>query len=126
MKAIKITYWATTISFALMMTMSAITQLTMQPKMIDGFKAMGYPVQLMLLLGVFKALGVIAIVYPGFKGIKEWAYAGFTFLLIGATFSHFNVGDFTPIPLVMLTVLSLSYITHKRKDTAKKPIYQTI
>ena len=37
-------------------------------------------------------MGVIAILIPGFPRIKEWAYAGLVFDLVGATYSQIAVG----------------------------------
>jgi hypothetical protein len=45
------------------------------------------------IIGVWKILGVIAILIPGFKLVKEWAYAGFFFVMSGAVFSHIASGD---------------------------------
>jgi hypothetical protein len=47
----------------------------------------------MKLIGVWKILGVVAILVPGFKLLKEWAYAGFFFTMTGALISHLACGD---------------------------------
>ena len=47
-----------------------------------------------LILGVWKALGAIAIVVPGFPRLKEWAYAGIFFDLTGAAASCAAVGGY--------------------------------
>ncbi|HET6990799.1 MAG TPA: DoxX family protein, partial [Bacteroidia bacterium] len=54
----------------------------------------GYPSYILSILGVWKVLGVIAILVPGFKLLKEWAYAGFFFVMTGAFFSHLAAGDY--------------------------------
>ena len=53
----------------------------------------GYPSYFMYIIGVWKILGVIAILVPKFKLLKEWAYAGFFFLMSGALISHLVLGD---------------------------------
>ena len=47
----------------------------------------------MTILGIWKILGVIVILIPKYKLVKEWAYAGFFFLLTGALISHLFKGD---------------------------------
>ncbi len=54
---------------------------------------LGYPLYLLTLLGIWKILGVIALLVPKFPLLKEWAYAGFFFAISGAIFSHIAVGD---------------------------------
>lgn len=44
---------------------------------IGGF--IGYPLYFLYIIGVWKILGVMAILIPQFKLVKEWAYAGFFF-----------------------------------------------
>jgi len=56
-------------------------------------------------------LGVIAIVIPKFKLLKEWAYAGIFFTMSGAIISHIASGDVSaqiiaPAVLAIFTVLS--------------------
>lgn len=120
MKAIKITYWTTTIIISLMMTMSAFMQLSQGQAVIDSMKHLGLPVQLTILLGILKALGVIALLFPGYPKIREWAYAGFSFLFIGATFLHFSIGDYQPTTLILLAILITSYATGRKLKQVKK------
>ncbi|HTB32975.1 MAG TPA: DoxX family protein, partial [Bacteroidia bacterium] len=56
--------------------------------------ALGYPVYFLTILGVWKILGVIAILVPKFKLVKEWAYAGFFFAMTGALASHLFCHDY--------------------------------
>jgi len=79
---------------------------------------LGYRPYVVHLLAVAKVLGVIAILTPGFPRLKEWAYAGFMFDLIGASYSFyasgFAVKDWIFIP-VLIAILACSYIFyHKR------------
>jgi hypothetical protein len=81
---------------------------------------LGYPLYLLTLLGVLKILGVVAVLAPGFGRLKEWAYAGFTFDLVGAFYSHVMVKD--PIadtvpPLIILVIVLTSYFL--RPDSRK-------
>ena len=96
----KIIYWIATIWLSLGMMATGILQLTKQiaeeavaPPGVWGIKALGYPVYFLTIIGVWKILGVIAILAPKFPLVKEWAYAGFFFLLSGAIFTHIAVGS---------------------------------
>ena len=78
----------------------------------ESIAALGYPDYLMTILGVAKLLGVIALLLPGTPLLKEWAYAGFTFDLLGAAASHGFNGDSATeiaIPLVVLAIAATSY-----------------
>ncbi len=50
---------------------------------VEMFTRLGYPIYFLTLLGVWKILGVIAVLIPKFPLLKEWAYAGFFFAMSG-------------------------------------------
>jgi hypothetical protein len=77
--------------------------------LVDGFKFLGYPQYLIPLLGVAKLLGALALINPWFPKLKEWAYAGFTFTLVGAIWSHIATNTAFTSPLVFLLLVALSY-----------------
>lgn len=84
---------------------------------------LGYPIYFLKLLGIWKILGVIAVLIPKFPLLKEWAYAGFFFAMSGAIFSHAAVGDsgkefFGPVLLIVLTIISWYFRPASRKTTA--------
>lgn len=87
-----ITYWIATTLMSVGMLGSGIAQVMHAQQMIDLVKPLGYPVYFLSIIGVWKILGVIAILLPGFKLVKEWAYAGFFFVMTGALVSHLAVG----------------------------------
>ena len=79
--------------------------------MLQGFKPLGYPNYFIALIGIWKVLGIIAILIPGFKLLKEWAYAGIFFTMSGAVISHIASNDVSiqiiaPFLLAIFTVLS--------------------
>jgi len=88
-----ITYWIATALLSAGMLGSGIGQLMQAKQMADIITHLGYPTYLMYLLGTWKILGVTAILAPGFKLVKEWAYAGLFFTMTGALVSHLIVGD---------------------------------
>jgi hypothetical protein len=79
------------------------------PPGVYGITHLGYPVYFLTLLGVWKILGVVALLIPKFPLLKEWAYAGFFFAMSGAVFSHIAVGDPMKevIPSLLLLILTL-------------------
>ena len=91
MKRTRIIYWIVTILFAGFMLFSAIPDILMTPDAVTFMTYLGYPKYFIPFIGVAKVLGVIAILIPGFPRIKEWAYAGLVFDLIGATYSAMSV-----------------------------------
>lgn len=107
-------YWLTTGLFSAALAGSAIMYLTANPMMVEAVhEGLGYPLHVLPLLGLAKALGVVALMAPGFARLKEWAYAGFTFNLLGASWAHLSVGDGAGeivAPLVLLGILIGSYV----------------
>ena len=141
MKKLNVLYWIFTSLFAAMMLMSAIPDIFMDPVAIEGMhKGLGYPLYFVPFIGVAKLLGSIAILIPGFHRIKEWAYAGLFFDLIGATFSIIAAGGtiaqygFMVLPLALGILAYVFY--HKRKaalasvqptvSAARRPVLSSI
>lgn len=119
----KIIYWIATIWLSLGMVSTGIVQLMKMEEEVQSFSNLGYPVYLLTLLGVWKILGVIAVLMPKFPLFKEWAYAGFFFVMSGAIVSHIAVGDpvalvFPPLLLLVLTVVSWYFRPADRKMIA--------
>jgi uncharacterized membrane protein YphA (DoxX/SURF4 family) len=84
---INVIYWITTGLILAMMLFSAASSFMENPDGAKMLAAIGYRPYVLHLLAVAKVLGVIAILTPGFPRLKEWAYAGFMFDLIGAAYS---------------------------------------
>lgn len=119
LKTVKITYWTITIIFALLMLFSGLSELmqTKQGNLI--LQSLSYPIYLNIILGLAKILGVIAILQTRFKTIKEWAYAGFTIDILGATLSFVLAGKgalavLTILPFIL--ILFLSYFFWKKMN----------
>ena len=92
-KTNKIIYWISTALLSFGMLGSGISQVLHVKEMNELITHVGYPLYFMYIIGVWKILGVIAILIPKFKLVKEWAYAGFFFLMTGALVSHLFMGD---------------------------------
>ena len=122
----KIIYWIATIWLSLGMLSTGAVQLFRVsgegPGSVDSMAHLGYPVYFVTILGIYKILGVVALLIPKFPLLKEWAYASFVFVMSGAVFSHFAVGDeakefFGPSLLIVLTVISWYFRPANRKVT---------
>src|SRR6478672_9959291 len=76
---------------------------------VDTIMRLEYPIYFLTLIGVWKILGVVALLIPKFPLVKEWAYAGFFFAMTGAAFSHLVLDDgFNEIfPSLLLLILVL-------------------
>jgi uncharacterized membrane protein len=113
-------YWVATVLMSVGMFGSGVAQIIRAKQMVDIINHVGYPLYVMTILGVWKILGVITILLPGFKLQKEWAYAGFFFLMSGALFSHLAMGDGGKAilgPMMQLVFISLSW--YCRPDSRK-------
>lgn len=107
----RIIYWIFTAWLALGMASTGIVQLMKMKEEVDMFAHLGYPEYLLTVIGVWKILGVIAVLIPKFPLLKEWAYAGFFICMSGAIVSHMALGDpigeiAPPLLLLVLTVIS--------------------
>lgn len=115
-----IIYWIATGWLALGMTSTAIVQIMRMEEEANNFSHLGYPLYLLTLIGVWKLLGVVAVLVPKFPLAKEWAYAGFFFAMSGAIVSHVATADaavenFGPALLLILTVVSWYFRPADRK-----------
>ena len=107
----KIIYWIATLWLALGMVSTGAVQLFKGKTGaggVDMITELGYPVYFLTILGVWKLLGVVAVLVPRFPLVKEWAYAGFFFAMSGAMLSHIAAGSGREIlPSLLLLVLTL-------------------
>lgn len=104
-------YWIITAILSLFIFSGGLAQAMQAKGVVQGFKPLGYPNYFIALIGVWKVLGVIAILIPKFPLLKEWAYAGIFFIMSGAVISHIASDDVSvqiiaPFLLAVFTVLS--------------------
>jgi len=111
MKAKPTIYWIVTVLFCTSMVWAAYACLTREPKTVAFMASLGYPDYFLNILGTAKLLGVLALLLPGCPRLKEWAYAGFTFVVLGAAWSHLASGQAgqSVAPTVFLVLLAISY-----------------
>lgn len=119
MKKLTIFYWIATALVLFFFLPGAVMNIMKTPDWIQVFKDLGYPEYLLPFLGVAKLCGCIVIVLPHFNRLKEWAYAGLVFDLVGAIYSALMVAGFEPAMLIMFVALGAvlaSYgLWHKRR-----------
>ncbi len=117
----KIIYWIATSLLSFGMLTSGLSQVFHTKQMVDLMTPLGYPEYFMTIIGIWKIFGVIAILMPDFKLLKEWAYAGFFFLMTGALCSHMVNGNFDikaligPIMQTIFIILSWYFRPADRK-----------
>ena len=116
----KIIYWIATVWLSLGMLSTGIVQLLKVDEEVDMMTRLGYPVYFLTIIGVWKMLGVVAVLIPKFPLLKEWAYAGFFIAMSGAVISHLISGDeakeiFGPTLLLILTMASWYFRPADRK-----------
>ena len=119
MKKTNIIYWVVTGLFAAFMVFSSIGNVIADEQSVAFINGhLGYPKYIIPFLGVAKILGVIGILLPRLSRLKEWAYAGLSFDLVGAVFSIISVDGFKTDMAVMVVpfaFLALSYIYHHKR-----------
>lgn len=123
-----IIYWIATVWLALGMFSTGIVQL-LKIKTgaggADSIVSLGYPLYFLTLIGIWKMIGVVAVLIPKFALLKEWTYAGFFFLMSGAIYSHIISGSaFAEIaPALLLLVLII--VSWYFRPADRKVIYST-
>lgn len=118
MKTKMIAYWLTTVLIALETLAGGVTDLMHGQTsifsglfVVDVITHLGYPVYLLMILGLWKLAGGIVLLVPRLPRVKEWAYAGIFFELTGAAASFVALGEITsdliaPLVLTGLAVAS--------------------
>ena len=99
-------YWLTTGLAGLNFLIAGTAYLVGVQPVRDAFAELGYPAYLVPFLGACKLLAGITLLAPRLPRLKEWAYAGITFNLIGAAASHAAAGH--PAIKVMAPLLILA------------------
>jgi hypothetical protein len=111
--------WTITGLMAALLLLSAVPDVLQIPGALMVFAHLGYPPYLLVFLGTAKLVGVLTILVPGVPRLKEWAFAGLTFDVTGALYSHLSVGDppgaWAPA-LVALTLVASAYVAFRLRQ----------
>jgi hypothetical protein len=119
----KTLYWIVTGLAAAFMLLASVPDVLQVPQAVSIFSHLGYPAYLLPFLGTAKTLGVVAMVVPGLQRLKEWAFAGLVFDLIGALYSHLSVGDPPSVwmlPVIGLVLVSAAYLSYRRHASGER------
>jgi len=120
MKKLNIAYWIVTGLFAAFMIFSSAGNVVSDPQSVTLIHTqMGFPLYIIPFLGVAKILAAITILIPKLDRIKEWAYAGLTFDLVGATYSFIALGypaSGWGFMLLFIGFSLFSYYLHRRRQ----------
>ena len=131
----KIIYWIATIWLSLGMLSTGVVQLLKLkgdgPGSLESMTHLGYPVYFVTILGICKILGVVVLLIPKFPLLKEWAYAGFFFMMSGAIFTHIAAGNslseiFPSLLLLILTLISWYFRPSDRKIISVNQLNKSI
>ena len=131
----KIIYWIATIWLSLGMLSTGLVQLFKLegegPGSLSSMTHLGYPAYFVMLLGIAKVLGVVALLIPKYPLLKEWAYAGFFFMMSGAIFTHIAAGNsiseiFPSLLLLILIVVSWYFRPSDRKIVSVNQLNNSI
>ncbi|MGI4872202.1 MAG: DoxX family protein [Janthinobacterium lividum] len=116
-----VAYWVATGLLALFMAKSGWAYLTQEAVRVECHR-LGFPDYFRIELALAKFLGVTALVAPVPARLKEWAYAGFTILLVSAAVAHLAsgepLGSVTGV-VVLLGVLAGSYLLYHHRQVGE-------
>ncbi len=109
-----IAYWITTVLGPVSFVIGGVLHLMHNPEVVAKLNHPGYPAYFASVLGFWKLAGAIIIAAPRLPRLpllKEWAYAGFFFVLTGASASNAFKGEPTDalFPLIFLVLCAASW-----------------
>jgi DoxX-like protein len=105
-------YWPATIMVAVLFAVPGAALMAKVPHFAAEMGRLGFPGYFLTLLGAFKVAGAVIILAPRLPTLKEWAYAGMMFDIVGAIVSHISVGDppiTVALPVLIGVLLTLSW-----------------
>lgn len=105
-RARMVAYWVTTALLVFELGLGGVWDVLQVPLVRGVIDRLGYPPYFLVILGVWKLLGAVALVVPRFPRLKEWAYAGVVFNFTGAVASHLASGFIEPGTLVYVIAMT--------------------
>ncbi|AYF74538.1 DoxX family protein [Nocardia yunnanensis] len=118
-------YWTATVLVVAELAVGGLWDVTRIALVRDVTVALGYPTYFLVILGVWKLLGALALLVPRFPLVKEWAYAGAFFVYTGAIASHATTGRALheiPILLVMALLTAASWALRPADRRTPEPL----
>jgi len=112
----KIAYWIFTALVAWEMALGAYWDLFRIQYVRDVFTHLHLPFYFLIIMGIWKLPCAVVLLMPRVPRLKEWAYAGLTFDLIGATYSIIAVGKPDWMFMVLPFALAISsYVFYQKR-----------
>ena len=123
-----VAYWIATVLVAAELAVGGVWDLLRIDLVRDVVEHLGYPTYLLIIMGVWKLPGAVALLMPGSRRIKEWAYAGAVITYASAVASHVTVGDGigrVVAPTVLLALTLVSWALRPPRLMSKRPRART-
>lgn len=123
----KLKYWIPTLLLAAMIFISGVANVTHQPRPMQAAAHLGYPAYIATELGIWKILAAVTFAFGSrWPRLKEWAFAGVSFNMIGALVAHAASGDAlaesAPAGVILL-LTGIAYVAHRRfTPTIQTPV----
>ena len=120
---IKNLFWTITTLFSLFFLIDGCMGILQVEEGKEIMRHLGYPTYILIILGMAKVSGALALLQTKYPLLREWAYAGFTFHFIGACLSRAFAGDGLLLvlsPLLFLGFMFLSYYLWKKMGQSQK------
>jgi hypothetical protein len=118
-RAKTVAYWVTTGLLVFCMTGGIFEMLGVKTTMA-GIMRLGYPAYIIPALGLGKILATLAILWPGLPRLKEWAYAGIFFNMLGAFVSHIANEDAAWSIVVTATIAGMTLASWALRPRSRK------
>lgn len=118
-KSRRIAYWATTGILVFCMT-GGFFELFGAKITMDGIMKLGYPAYIIPALGLGKVLAIGALLWPGLPRLKEWAYAGIFFNMLGAVISHVAHHDASWSIVVTTTIAGITLVSWALRPESRR------
>ena len=115
-----IAYWIFTGILAFQLLFSGLGAILKMDMLVEAMNQIGLPLYFMNILGIAYVLGAIAIVFPKWPKLKEWAHAGVTFAMLGAISAHISIGDTLENTFASIIVLILNIGSYLLRPTMDK------
>ncbi|MET9487472.1 DoxX family protein [Nocardia sp. NPDC006630] len=120
-------YWTATVLICAEGAVGGIWDIARIQYVRDLVTHLGYPTYFLVLLGVWKVLGALALLAPRIPLVKEWAYAGTFFVYTSAMASHLTTGYalgelWILAVLAVLTVVSWALRPDDRRLRPVRPV----
>jgi hypothetical protein len=119
-------YWLTT-GVVVFCMMGGIFELLAVETTVEGIMKLGYPSYIIPALGLGKVLAILTLLLPRLPLLKEWAYAGILFNMLGAIVSHVAHDDaaWTIVVTVTIAALTLASWALRPRDRRLAPLTRT-